>query len=283
MGKWPATDDRVFMVLCLASLDPPWEPPVTFLSASASTARSLLMAGVAIVALGACASNRGSAPSPDYAGMSAGQSQATLGELTGRYKAKPRDKGNIIHYAAALRAAGQSGQAVSVLELGIQVHPDDVDISVAYAKALTADGRFEQSLAVLDNVIRLDAPDWNALLVKGATLDQMGRNGEARQLYIQALTIAPGEASIEANMGLSYAMTNELGTAEQHLRRAVQMRGASTQIRQNLALIVGLQGRFDESRALYAAELPPDQVNNNMTYVRALLTQQNRWDAIANS
>ena len=44
---------------------------------------------------------------------------------------------------------------------------------------------------------------------------------------------------------------------------------------------MGLQGRFDECRALYAAELPPDQVNNNMTYVRALLTQQNRWDVIA--
>ena len=256
---------------------------MTFLPASAKTVRTLLMAGVALVTLGACAANRGSAPSPDYAGMSAGQSQATLGELTGRYKSNPRDKGNAIHYAAALRAAGQPGQAVSVLEMGIETHPGDVDIAVAYAKALTADGRFEQSLAVLDTVIRPDVPDWNALLVKGATLDQMGRNDEARQLYSQALTIAPGEASIEANIGLSYAMTNQLGPAEQHLRRAVQMRGASSQIRQNLALIVGLQGRFDESRALYAAELPPEQVNNNMTYVRALLTQQNRWDAIANS
>ena len=78
-------------------------------------------------------------------------------------------------------------------------------------------------------------------------------------------------------------MTNDLGAAERHLRRAVQMRGANSQIRQNLALIVGLQGRFDESRAIYAAELPPQQVENNMNYVRALLTQQNRWDAIAKS
>ena len=254
---------------------------MTFLDTSTTTMRTLLLAGVAVLALSACASNRGSAPSPDYSGLPAAQSQATLGQLAGRYKSNPRDKGNVIHYAAALRAAGQAKQAVSVLEVGISNNPGDVDISVAYAKALTADGRFDQSLAVLDNVIRPDVPDWNALLVKGATLDQLGRNGEARQLYTQALTSAPGEASIEANMGLSYAMTNELGTAEQHLRRAVQMRGASSQIRQNLALIVGLQGRFDECRALYAAELPPEQVNNNMSYVRALLTQQNRWDAIA--
>ena len=243
--------------------------------------RNLLLAGVATLAITACASNRGSMPSPDYTGMPAAQSQQSLGELTARYKSNPRDKTLAIHYAAALRAVGQSQQAVSVLEISISMDPKDVDINVAYAKALTANGRFEQSLQVLDNVIRPEAPDWNALLVKGATLDQMGRNGEARALYTQALVFAPGEASIEANMGLSYAMTNELPAAEQHLRRAVQMQGATSQIRQNLALVVGLQGRFDECRAIYAAELPPQQVESNMAYVRALLTQQNRWDMIA--
>ncbi len=242
--------------------------------------RALLLAGIAAVALSACASNRGSMPSPDYSGMPAGQTHQSLNELTARYKANPKDKAIAIHYAAALRAVGQAKQAASVLEISIGYHPRDVDISVAYAKALTADGRFEQSLQVLDNVIRPEAPDWNALLVKGATLDQLGRNHEARALYAQAQVYAPGEASIAANMGLSYAMTNELPAAEQHLRRAVQMRGANSQIRQNLALIVGLQGRFEECRALYAAELPPAQVESNMAYVRALLTQQNRWDLI---
>lgn len=244
------------------------------------TVRALLLAGVASLALGACASNR--MASPDYSGRPAGESQQTLAELTARYKANPRDKGVIIQYAAALRAAGQSQQAVAALEVGISSHPGDVEITVAYAKALTANGRFEQSLTLLDGVIRPDAPDWNALLVKGATLDQLGRNGEARQIYAQALVAAPDEAAIEANLGLSYAMTNDLPAAEQHLRRAVQMRGANSKIRRNLALVVGLQGRFEECRAIYAAELPPEQVESNMNYVRALLTQQNRWDVVAN-
>ncbi|QQR36076.1 tetratricopeptide repeat protein [Devosia oryziradicis] len=242
--------------------------------------RNLLLAGVAAVAISACASNRGSMPSPDYSGMPAAQSQQSLAELTARYKSNPKDKGIAIAYAAALRAVGQSQQAVAVLEISMNQYPGDADVTVAYAKALTAEGRFDQSLQVLDNIIRPEAPDWNALLVKGATLDQLGRNQEARAIYGQALIFAPGEASIEANMGLSYAMTNELPAAEQHLRRAVQMRGATSRIRQNLALIVGLQGRFEECRAIYAAELPPEQVESNMAYVRALLTQQNRWDLI---
>lgn len=244
--------------------------------------RALLLAGAAAMAISACASNR-TMSSIDYSSQPAGQTQQGLGELTARYKSNPRDKTIAIYYAAALRAVGQSQQAVSVLEISIGFYPRDPDIAVAYAKALTANGRFEQALQVLDNIIRPEAPDWNALLVKGATLDQLGRNQEARQMYKQALVYAPGEASIEANMGLSFAMTSELPAAEQHLRRAVQMRGANSKIRQNLALVVGLQGRFDEARALYAAELPPEQVESNMAYVRALLTQQNRWDLIANN
>jgi Flp pilus assembly protein TadD len=256
------------------------EPAVLHPARPNRTLRTLLMAGLAALALSACATNR--TASPDYSGLPAAESQSTLAELTARYKKDPRNKGVIIHYAAALRAAGQSQQASAALELGMSYYPGDVDITVAYAKALTAEGRFEQALSLLDTVIRPDAPDWNALLVKGAALDQLGRNQEARVVYQQALALAPGEASVEANLGLSFAMTNELNMAEQHLRRAVQMRGANSKIRQNLALVVGLQGRFDEARALYAAELPPEQVESNMAYVRALLTQQNRWDAIAN-
>lgn len=244
--------------------------------------RGLLLIGVALTTLSACASNRGQLGNTDYSGMPAAQGQAALADLTARYKANPRDPNVAIHYAAALRAAGQPQQASAALEQAMAQRPGDVDVSVAYAKTLTAAGRFDQSLGVLETVIRPDAPDWNALLVKGATLDQMGRNQEARVVYAQAATIAPGEASIETNLGLSYAMTNELPRAEQHLRRAVQMRGATSQTRQNLALVVGLQGRFDECRALYAAELPPEQVESNMAYVRALLTQQNRWDLIKN-
>lgn len=203
-----------------------------------------------------------------------------LGDLSARYKANPRDKQTMLYYSAALRAAGQSEQAVSVLENGMAVFPKDLQIHIAYAKALSSAGRFGQAMNVIDESINPADPDWNALLVKGVILDQSGRNADARTIYTQALLIAPTEASLEANVGLSYAMSNDLAQAEAHLRRASQMRGATSQIRQNLALVICLQGRFDECRAMYAKELPPDQVESNMSYVRALLTQQNRWDLI---
>lgn len=247
------------------------------------TFRALLLAGVAAVALSACASNRASVSSPDYSGLSVSQAQQNLTQLGARFQSNPRDAHTAIAYAAALRAVGQTKQAVAVMEVALENNPNSPSVDIAYAKALASDGRFEQALNIIDRTIRPEAPDWNALSVKGAILDQMGRNTEARTYYQQALFIAPNEASLYANLGLSNAMTGDLEPAEQNLRRAVGMPGATSQIRQNLALVLGLQGRFDECRAIYERELPPDQVEANMAYIRALLTQQNRWDAIEQS
>ena len=245
--------------------------------------RSLLLASVAALALSACATNKSSMAQPDFSAMPADQSATALGNLEARYKSNPRDKWTIITYAAALRAANEADQATSVIENGIAAFPRDIDLKIAYAKALAAAGRFDQALNIVDDAIDPAAPDWNALLVKGAILDQSGRNDEARALYIQALKTRPNEAALEANLGLSFAMTNDLAEAESHLRRATSLPGANSQIRQNLALVIGLQGRFSEAEALFAKELPADQVEANMSYIRALLTQQNRWDLIKNA
>ena len=244
---------------------------------------SLLCAGVAVAALSACAVNpttTGSNGSRDPSAAPAEQRAAAIGQLAQRYKQNPGDRNTSLYYAAALRTNGQADQAVSVLETTVSKLPRDPEVAVEYAKALSATGRFDQALTVVERAIDPTAPNWNALLVKGAILDQKGQNAEARKVYQTALKVAPEQPSIYANLGLSYAMTNDLDAAEKHLRHAVSLRGANSQVRQNLALIVGLQGRFDEAQRLFAAELPPQKVEANMAYIRALLTQQNRWDRI---
>lgn len=244
---------------------------------------SLLCAGVAVLALGACAANpttTGSIGRTDPLAIPADQRAAAIGQLAARYKQNPGDRNTALFYATALRSNGQAEQAIAVLQGTVGKFPRDPEVAVEYAKALSAAGRFDQALTIVERAIDPTAPNWNALLVKGAILDQQGQNTEARKVYFTALKVAPDQPSIHANLGLSYAMTNDLGAAEKELRLAVSLRGANTQVRQNLALVVGLQGRFDEAQRLFAAELPPAQVEANMAYIRALLTQQNRWDRI---
>jgi Flp pilus assembly protein TadD len=249
----------------------------------ARTIRLLLLAGVAPLARGACATSpmtTGSIGSSGPAAQSPGQRDAMLAQLAARYRQNPSDRMTLIAYSGALRASNRPDQAVAVIEAGMPNGTRDPGILLAYAKALAAAGKFDQALNIVDDAIDPAAPDWNALSVKGAILDQSGRNEEARLAYGQALKLAPNEPSLHANLGLSYSMTNELGKAEAELRTASRLPGATSQIRQNLALIVGLQGRFDEAKSLLSAVLPPDQVEANMAYIKSLLTQQNRWDLL---
>jgi Flp pilus assembly protein TadD len=48
-------------------------------------------------------------------------------------------------------------------------------------------------------------------------------------------------------------------------------------VRQNLALVVGLQGRFAEAENIAQADLPSDQAAANVAYLREMLAQQNGW------
>src|SRR5690606_3157928 len=109
-----------------------WECTVPKLEQIARSCRPLLLAGVAALALSACASNRGQMGAADYSGITAAQSQASLGELTARYRANPGDRNVAIHYAAALRAAGQPQQAAAALEQALARYPNDVALSIAY-------------------------------------------------------------------------------------------------------------------------------------------------------
>ncbi|MEQ9246328.1 MAG: pilus assembly protein TadD, partial [Nitratireductor sp.] len=73
----------------------------------------------------------------------------------------------------------------------------------------------------------------------------------------------------------------DLKSAEHYMRQAVQASGADSRVRQNLALVVGLQGRFGEAEQLARQELSPEQAEANVAYLRSMLAQQNAWSQIS--
>ena len=69
-------------------------------------------------------------------------------------------------------------------------------------------------------------------------------------------------------------MSKDLVRAEMTLRKAVSRTGAEPRVRQNLALVVGLQGRFAEAEAIARADLPPEEAAANVAYLQQMLSQQ---------
>jgi len=143
-----------------------------------------------------------------------------------------------------------------------------------YGRALADNGNFQQSFDVLSRAHSPDNPDWRILSVQGTALDQLGRHDEARRYYDSALKIAPEEPSVLSNLGLSYVLSKELPKAEEILRRAYAGGKADARVRQNLGLVVGLQGRFAEAETIVKGDLPPDEAAANVAYLKEMLNRK---------
>ena len=191
-----------------------------------------------------------------------------------RYRADPKNAEAALAYGQALRASGQRSQAAAMLEQATIAHPGDKVLLAAYGRALVDNGNFQQALDVLSRAHSPDSPDWRLLSVQGTALDQLGRHDEARRYYESALKIVPGEPTVLSNLGLSYMLSKNLPKAEEALRQAYASGKADARVRQNLALVVGLQGRFAEAEQIVRADLPPEEATANVAYLKQMLNRK---------
>ncbi len=197
------------------------------------------------------------------------------------YEKNPRDAVNGVNYANLLRMQGRDAQALAVMQQVAIANPTDRTVLAAYGKAQAAAGQLQQALDTIGRAQTPDRPDWKLTSAEGAILDQLGRSAEARQRYREALDTQPNEASILSNLGMSYVLTGDLRTAETYLRQAAGQPTADSRVRQNLALVIGLQGRFPEAEKIARGELSQEQADANVAYLRSMLSQQNSWQKLA--
>ena len=191
-----------------------------------------------------------------------------------RYRANPKDAEAALGYGQALRATGQRAQAAAVLEQATIAHSGNKTLLAAYGRALADNGNSQAAFDVLSRAHSPDNPDWRLLSVQGTALDKLGKHDEARRYYESALKIVPEEPSVLSNLGLSYMLTRELPDAEKTLRRAYANPRADVRVRQNLALVVGLQGRFAEAETIVKADLPPEEAAANVAYLKEMLSRK---------
>ena len=110
--------------------------------------------------------------------------------------------------------------------------------------------------------------------------DQGGDHALAQSYYGAALKIVPGEPSVLSNQGLSYALAKKLPEAETVLREASAHPRADLRVRQNFALVLGLQGKFGEAETVLRQDLAPEEARAHLASMKGLIAQQNSWSAI---
>jgi len=196
-----------------------------------------------------------------------------------QFDLNPSDLEAAIAFSKALRAIGSSERAVDVATQALALHPGDVPLSKVLAKAHLDTGRPERASSALYSA-QPSSDDWTLYSLYGVALDQMGSHEKAQLRYAKALQISPNNQTVLANYALSLALQGNPEEAEEKLRTAISNNQAvDPRVRQNLALVLGIQGKFDEATEISATDLPPKLAKSNTDYYRKLLTPPQRsWN-----
>ena len=194
-----------------------------------------------------------------------------------RYDADPGAKVASLNYARALRALTRYSQAAAVMQAAAVKAPKDMEVLGAYGKALADAGQLQQAADVLSRSYTQERPNWSNMSVQGSIADQLGDHAKAQEFYQNALKIAPGEPNVLCNLGLSYALTKQLPLAEQMLRQAAANPRADSRVRDNLALVLSLEGKFAEAEQVERQDRSADAAAANVASIRTMIAQSNSW------
>jgi Flp pilus assembly protein TadD len=243
-----------------------------------------LLVAVAL-SVGACQSSSSSSRLGDSAIGESSIAQGSIKDTARAGQEWEADPGNIergLAYAANLQAMGQVDDMIKVLDEVARRNPDDAKFQAYYGKQLTHHGRAEAGERVLRRLVDSGNADWRVHSALGSALDQQGRFSQARGQYDIALKAGAKKLTVLNNIGMSYMLEGNVEAAEDTFRQATALPGGDVEprLRQNLALAVGLQGRFEEARDIASRDLPPDTVDANMAYLRTMLSQPDTWQKL---
>lgn len=246
------------------------------------------LAGLAAFSLSACANSgalTGSSDPITTGSTAAGDDAAaepSIKQMATAKQAWEADRTSVskgLAYAGELLKFDQDRDALQVVSTVADANPNDIELASYYGKILIQSGEFQDGEKQIRKVIAAGKADWRDFSALGSALDQQGRHDEARRMYESALAGRPNEISVLNNLGMSYALQGDLKKAEATLQRTVDIPGskANPQVRQNLALVVGLQGRYEESEQIASRDLPPEQARANVAYLKQMMSQSNTW------
>ncbi len=180
----------------------------------------------------------------------------------------PADADAGVKLSRALRELGQSQRAVESAQAVLAIHPDNVEAMLELGRAQIARGQAFYGIAALERARDLAPNDWRPLSLLGIAYEQVRRSDEAREAWNAGLRLSPDNPTILSNAAMSRMTTGDVAGAEVLLRRAVAQPGASLQVRQNLALALGIQGKIGEAEQIIRRDLPPELAEQNLNWLR---------------
>lgn len=179
----------------------------------------------------------------------------------------PNDPVAGVRLAQALRELGRHDRAAEAAQGVLMVQPGNVDAMLEVGRAHIARGQAFYGIATLEQARDAAPDDWRPLSLLGVAYQQVRRPADAQAAWTAALRLSPENPTVLSNMAMAMVSGGDSGGAEPLLRRAVAQPGATLQMRQNLALVLGLNGNRAEAEQILRRHLPPEQADRNLQWL----------------
>ncbi len=215
----------------------------------------------------------GNDPSPAAVGKIANPNdlQTATAYWGKKFTEHPRNLESALNFSMNLKAMGRKKQALAVLQRASMFHSKDQKLVSEYGRLALDLGQVkvaEKVLAMLDNSVE---PDWRVISARGTVLAKQGKYAQAIPFYERALRHKKDHPSLLSNLALAHAMNGEAELAERLLRQAADLGGSAPKVRQNLALVLGLQGKYDEATQISSRDLSRDRANADTQLIRRMV------------
>lgn len=191
-----------------------------------------------------------------------------------------------LYLSNAQRAIGNNAEAADTAQKILLFAPDNLQVLMAAGKSHIAAGNAFYAIEPLKHVVELKPNTWQAYSLLGVAYDQTRRPEDAQAAWAAALKLSPNNPSVLTNIAMSKAEAGDLPGAETLLRTAAAQRDATMQVRQNLALVLGLSGNLAEAEKLLREDLPPAQAEANLAWLQsrqakpAAASLTRSWDSL---
>jgi len=173
--------------------------------------------------------------------------------------------------SAPSRYGSNPNSPLSSSELEFQMHrnrPATAKTLYAMADILATQGKDLECEFVLKRIIHeypLFLPAYNSL---AALQMRQGRVNEAINTLSGALQVRPQDAVLLNNLGMCWIVRRDYEKALELFTKAASVMPENARYRANMAVALGLMGRYDESLSLLRLVMPEDKAEHNLGVLR---------------
>lgn len=246
----------------------------------ARVARGALGAGL-ILGLGGCAgsgvdlaTSLNSDNQPKAVDTAAATPQTELEKATeywgGKFAKSPNTLEFALNYARNLKAMGRKQQALSALQHASTYHAQNRELASEYGRLALELDQVQTAKKILEFADDPTKPDWRVISARGTVLAKEGNHKDAIPMFERALALSNNNTSVMNNLAMAYALGGRADDSERLLREA-SLKGGPSKVHKNLALVLGLQGKYDEAQLVGGRVLSEDAVKSDTQLVRQMV------------